>query len=189
MENPNQKDSGVTFLLFLGICFNGIVFPLGVVYSYLFNVDYIDINKWVYSIIINLLAWQALYYSFKITQFHPTPILLRDELKKFYFINVMDLWLLAKLNTPEKRKLFFKMSFRAFIVINFILPLFLKWIFSIQLHYNSWAGSFVFIQLFTIIYYRLQKQYPDDIEEKDTPMPNPWILHLLYLMIFQKKSF
>jgi hypothetical protein len=189
MENLNKKDSGVTFLLFLGICFNGIIFPLGVLYSYLFNVDYITIDKWTYSIIINLLAWQALYYSFKIPLFHPTPILLRDELKKFNFINAMDLWLLAKLNTPEKRKLFFKMSFRAFILINFILPLLVKWIFSIKLHYNSWAGSFVFIQLFTIVYFRLQKQYPEDIEEKDTPMPNPWILHLLYLMIFQKKSF
>ena len=157
MENLNKKDSGVTFLLFLGICFNGIIFPLGVLYSYLFNVDYMTIDKWTYSIIINLLAWQALYYSFKIPLFHPTPILLRDELKKFNFINAMDLWLLAKLNTPEKRKLFFKMSFRAFILINFFLPLLVKWIFSIKLHYNSWAGSFVFIQLFTIVYFRLQR--------------------------------
>ncbi|WP_439506817.1 hypothetical protein [Sediminibacterium sp.] len=185
----NKKDSGVAFLLFTGICFNAIIFPLGVLYSYIFNVDYITIDECTYSIIINLLAWQALYYSFKNTLTYPTPKSLSVELKKFSLINVIDEWLKVKLNTPEKRKQFFKIAFQAFVVINFILPLLLKWIFSIKIHYNSWAFAFVFAQLFTIVYYRLQKQFPEDIEEKDTPMPNPWILHLLYLMIFKKKSF
>lgn len=189
MEKINKKDSGVTFLLFTGICFNAIIFPLGVLYSFLFNVDYITIDVCTYSIIINLLVWQALYYSFKNTLMYSTPKSLSDELKKFSFINVIDEWLLAKLNTPEKRKRFFKIAFRAFVGINFILPLLIKWIFSIKFYYNSWAVAFVFAQIFTIVYYRLQKQFPEDIEEKDTPMPNPWILHLLYLMIFQKKSF
>ncbi|MBA4258706.1 MAG: hypothetical protein C0446_06050 [Chitinophaga sp.] len=189
MDKMNKKDSAVTFLLFTGICFNAIIFPLGVLYSYLFNVDYITIDECTYSIIINLLAWQALYYSFKNSWTYPTPKSLSDELKKFSFIHIIDECLKAKLNTPEKRKRFFKIAFQAFVVINFILPLLIKWIFSIKLNYNSWALSFVFAQLFTIVYYRLQKQFPEDIEEKDTPMPNPWILHLLYLMIFQKKSF
>lgn len=189
MPISNHKDTGVVALLFVAIFLNGIVFPLGGLYSFLFDVDYISIEDWAYSVCLNLICWQAWYYSLKNRFIHSTPIRLRDELLKFTFIANIDKWLLVKLGDAQMRKRLFPTLIWVFMFCNFLIPLLLKIILKIELVYPRWAITFIAVQLLTIFYFYLQQHFPEDIQENEDPLPNPWLIELIFLTIFRKKKF
>lgn len=185
MQTSNQKHSGVVFLLFHAFIFNLIILPAGLFYSILFKVDYVSINEWVNSVGLNLISWQVFQYALKENY---SPSGLKHELKKFSSLLLIDQWLQKRLTTPTIRYALFRSLFWLFILIILVIPLISKFIFDVRMPYTSLRFTFILLQLLCLVYYYIQNKYPDDAFVQKEPLPSPWILEILYLMIFKKKK-
>ncbi len=186
MQESNQKHSGVVFLLFHAFIFNLIILPAGLFYSILFKEDYVSIDEWVNSVGLNLIAWQVFEYALK-ENYSPSGI--KHELKKFSFLISIDQWIQKKLTTPKLRYALFRSLFWLFILIIFVIPSISTFIFNFRMPYTSLRFTFILLQLLCLVYYYIQKKHPDDAFVQKEPIPSPWLLELIYLMIFKKKKF
>lgn len=186
MQKENQKHSGVVALLFHAVLFNLVILPAGLLYSILFKVDYVSLDEWINSICLNLITWQVFDYALKENY---SPSGLKYELKKFYFINAIDHWFQQKLTTSTIRYTLFRSLFWLFILIIFVIPLISKFIFDVRMPYTSLRFTFILLQLLCFVYYYIQNKYPNDAFVQNEPIPSPWLLELIYLMIFKKKKF
>lgn len=185
MQTTSQKHSGVVFLLFHAFIFNLIILPAGLFYSILFKVDYVSIDEWVNSVGLNLITWQVFEYALKENY---SPSGLKYELKKFSFLLSIDQWFQNKLTTPKIRYTLFQCLFWLFILIILVIPLISTFIFNYRMPYTSLRFTFIFLQLLCLVYYYIQNQYPNDPFVQKEPIPSPWLLELIYLMIFKKKK-
>lgn len=185
MQKENKKHSGVVVLLFHALLFNLVILPAGFLYSILFNVDYVSMDEWINSICLNLITWQVFEYALKENY---SPSGLKHELKKFSFLISIDQWLQKKLTTPNIRHALFRSLFWLFILIIFVIPSISIFIFDYRMPYTSLRFTFILLQLLCLVYYYIQNKYPNDAFVQKEPIPSPWLLELIYLMIFKKKK-
>jgi ammonia channel protein AmtB len=186
MQASKQKHSGVVALLIHAFLFNLVILPAGLLYSSLFKVDYVSFDQWVNSVVLNLITWQVLGYSLK--EDH-SPSGLKHELKKFTFLLSVDQWLQKYLTTPKIRYQFFQCLFWLFILTIFVIPVISKLIFDFRMPYTSLRFTFIFLQLLCFVFYYLQKKYPADTYIKKNHISSPWLLELIYRVIFKKKKY
>lgn len=173
------KNSAVVFLLIHAVIFNVLLFPSLFLYSILNKVNYISFNQWVFSICINLLAWQILSYSLTKKGTNDTSTTLKVELKKFKFLMKLNNGLVNILSNKTYRHFIFKLITWVLFWLVLLLPILLQIVLGLKFEHSSLGPIFISTQFVTFATYYFNKHFPQDLKQNEKPLSSPWITEIL----------
>lgn len=183
------KNSAIVFLLFHAIIFNGLLFPALLIYSLMNKLNYISFNQWIFSISINLIAWQILSYSLRTNIEEGIPITLKRELKKFSSLVNLNKILIQFLSNTFYRQLLFKLIIWILFIIVLFLPFILQIILGLKFEHTSLGPLFISFQLVSFATYYLNNYFPQDLKPGEKPLKTPWVTEILLTGLSEIKVF
>lgn len=173
------KNTAVVFLLIHASIFNGIIFPGLFVYSLLNKENYISFNQWIFSICINLIAWQTLSYSLSRNSTDEDGTSLKQELKKFKFLVKLNRYFLTILSVKKYRHSIFKLITWILFLLVVFLPFYLQILLGLKFEHTSLGPLFISFQLVSLATYYFNTYFPQDLRPNEKPLRTPWIIEIL----------
>lgn len=188
MKKLLRKNLLVFFLLFQGVTINYIVFPLLFVYSKLSNNNYLNLDEWVISICLNLLAWQLLFYLTNYVPNSEIKVNITEELKKYVILNWVNRKLKYFFSKPKIRIFILNISIWFVIIFNLLIPLISVLIFDFKIDFTVCCLWFISFQFVFFIFYYLNNYFKEDTNSDYHIMKSPWFLDAVFPNLIENKS-
>ena len=176
MENQSKKMLLIIFLLLHGIVINFILFPILYLFSEWNNLNYLTLSEWVKSICINLLTWQFLYYISKRNSGNGNNIQLIENLKKFRVLVLLHRKILKLFSNALFRRVMLNATLISIILLNFLFPVIATLFFNFSIDFTYSCIWFITFQLSFLLFYYLQKYFPEDGDDKEYKFQSPWFI-------------
>lgn len=188
MKKLLRKNLLVFCLLFHGVIINYIIFPSLFVYSKLSSNNYLNLDEWVISICLNLLAWQLLFYLTNYVPNSEIKVNITEELKKYVVLNWVNRKLKYFFSKPNIRISALNISIWFVIIFNLIIPLIAVLMFNLKIDFTACCLWFISFQFVFFIFYYLNNYFKGNTSSDNHIMKSPWFLDAVFPNLIENKS-